>query len=324
MTDGWPAPTPRPSTRSSPATARIQASRPTALRRLVLYQLLRLLQAAPSGPTEHRARELGVDQEEAKALAHAADRAPRWTPDARAAAEEILDAWRTKRVRQAFDCAASARRTGPGRRAGPPRPRHHGRRPADRRTARPGRGDGTRRGTGQAPRTCTWRPPGSPSTTPARSRSAAHGADPQRRLTTHLVRGACACTGRPRGPHRVMPPRGRPRDPWTELAAHAGRWRVHGHGHFAGDNGALRGDPRSTAAPSVAFHCSAQPRRGTPRKSRACVSWSQGQGERHLAHRPASAAYTSNAWRQEQPAAGGVGEERLRRHRRAAAATTAI
>ncbi|XUL92329.1 hypothetical protein ACQ86D_41830 [Streptomyces galilaeus] len=198
---------------------RIQASRPTALRRLVLYQLLRLLQAAPSGPTEHRARELGVDQEEAKALAHAADRAPRWTPDARAAAEEILDAWRTKRVRQAFDCAL--RLGEPGQDDG------LGRlvlaitdedRQTDALLARAAETEraGDRAGAADLYLEAAGIAVDDPRAVEGLLRT---GADPQRRLTTHLVRGGLRLHWPAAGPHRVLR-RGADPGPWTELAAH--------------------------------------------------------------------------------------------------------
>ncbi|MFI9168613.1 hypothetical protein [Streptomyces lincolnensis] len=86
--------------------ARIIDSHPLALRRLVLYELLRLLASTPHTPTADDVTALGVDVWEAEALAHAAAREPRLSADSRAAAEELVDAWHARRIRRALDCAA--------------------------------------------------------------------------------------------------------------------------------------------------------------------------------------------------------------------------
>ncbi|MFV8132084.1 hypothetical protein [Streptomyces syringium] len=74
---------------------------PMGLRRVVLYQLLQLLRDTPRGPSAQAATALGVDPAEAAALAHAARRAARTTPAARAAAETLLDVWRAGHTRRA-------------------------------------------------------------------------------------------------------------------------------------------------------------------------------------------------------------------------------
>ncbi|MFG2180786.1 hypothetical protein ACGFLS_18915 [Streptomyces abikoensis] len=71
------------------------------LRRIVLYELLRLLRDDPQGPRPEAAVALGVDPAEVTALVFAARHAPRLEPAARTAAETLPDAWRERRVRQA-------------------------------------------------------------------------------------------------------------------------------------------------------------------------------------------------------------------------------
>lgn len=79
----------------------VLAEDPMGLRRIVLYELLRLLRDDPQGPRPEAAVALGVDPAEATALAFAARYAPRLEPAARTAAETLPDAWRERRVRQA-------------------------------------------------------------------------------------------------------------------------------------------------------------------------------------------------------------------------------
>ncbi|MEU2515681.1 hypothetical protein [Streptomyces syringium] len=79
----------------------VLAEHPMGLRRVVLYQLLQLLRDTPRGPSAEAATALGVDPAEAAALAHAARRAARTTPAARAAAETLVDVWRAGHTRRA-------------------------------------------------------------------------------------------------------------------------------------------------------------------------------------------------------------------------------
>ncbi|MEU1778558.1 MULTISPECIES: hypothetical protein [Streptomyces] len=79
----------------------VLAEDPMGLRRIVLYELLRLLRDDPQGPRPEAAVALGVDPAEATALAYAARHAPRLEPAARTAAETLPDAWRERRVRHA-------------------------------------------------------------------------------------------------------------------------------------------------------------------------------------------------------------------------------
>ncbi|MFF4740983.1 hypothetical protein ACFY2W_34615 [Streptomyces sp. NPDC001262] len=82
------------------------ADDPMGLRRIVLYELLRLLHEEPRGPRPEAAVDLGVDPSEASALAFAARRAPRLDPVRRAAAETLPDAWRERRIRHARSLVA--------------------------------------------------------------------------------------------------------------------------------------------------------------------------------------------------------------------------
>ncbi|GHF37514.1 hypothetical protein GCM10010359_45230 [Streptomyces morookaense] len=84
----------------------VLAHDPMGLRRIVLYELLRLLHEEPRGPRPEAAVDLGVDPAEASALALAARRAPRLDAARRAAAETLPDAWRERRIRHARSLAA--------------------------------------------------------------------------------------------------------------------------------------------------------------------------------------------------------------------------
>ncbi|MEU5400019.1 hypothetical protein ABZ348_12100 [Streptomyces sp. NPDC005963] len=77
------------------------AADPMALRRIVLYELTALIQQHPRGCAPEAAREFGVDPDECEALAFAVRRRPRLTPEGRAAAEGIVDAWQGGRLRRA-------------------------------------------------------------------------------------------------------------------------------------------------------------------------------------------------------------------------------
>ncbi|MGK5637172.1 hypothetical protein ACSNOK_02460 [Streptomyces sp. URMC 126] len=83
----------------------ILAEDPMGLRRVVLYELSRLLGEDPQGPRPETAVALGVDPLEAKALAYAAGRTPRLDADGREAAETLPDIWRAHRVRRAHALA---------------------------------------------------------------------------------------------------------------------------------------------------------------------------------------------------------------------------
>lgn len=76
------------------------------LRRVVLYQLIGLLQDHPRGGRAETAVALGADPDEAGALVHAARVRPRLDARARAAAEELEDAWEHRRLRHAARLAA--------------------------------------------------------------------------------------------------------------------------------------------------------------------------------------------------------------------------
>ncbi|MFD5507700.1 hypothetical protein ACFWIB_07985 [Streptomyces sp. NPDC127051] len=86
--------------------AGIQERDPAALRRILLYQLVRLLHDHPRGDLPDTAAGFGVDPDEAAALVHAAAASPRLDPAQRAAAEGLEDAWLAGRVRAAARSAA--------------------------------------------------------------------------------------------------------------------------------------------------------------------------------------------------------------------------
>ncbi|WP_030154627.1 hypothetical protein [Streptomyces sp. NRRL S-244] len=86
--------------------AGIQERDPAALRRILLYQLVRLLHDHPRGDLPETAAGFGVDPDEAAALVHAAAASPRLDPAQRAAAEGLEDALLAGRVRAAARSAA--------------------------------------------------------------------------------------------------------------------------------------------------------------------------------------------------------------------------
>lgn len=79
---------------------------PTALRRVLLYQLVELLQNHPQGGRPATAVLLGVDRGEAAALVHAAGVRLRLNARQRAAAEGLQDEWERGRLRAAARLAA--------------------------------------------------------------------------------------------------------------------------------------------------------------------------------------------------------------------------
>ncbi|WP_371645170.1 hypothetical protein OG974_01845 [Streptomyces sp. NBC_00597] len=85
----------------------IQEQDPTALRRILLYQLVQLLHDHPRGQVPETATGLGVDPDEAAALVHAAAGSPRLDRAQRAAAEGLEDAWLAGRVRAAARSVAA-------------------------------------------------------------------------------------------------------------------------------------------------------------------------------------------------------------------------
>ncbi|MGW7440729.1 hypothetical protein [Streptomyces sp. NPDC054849] len=94
--------------RPEPAAARllerltaIQQADPSALRRILLYQLVHLLQDHPQGHLPDTAAGLGVDPAEAVALVHAAARRARLDDGQRAAAEALEDQVLGHRIRAA-------------------------------------------------------------------------------------------------------------------------------------------------------------------------------------------------------------------------------
>ncbi|MFE2549803.1 hypothetical protein ACFXGI_14805 [Streptomyces sp. NPDC059355] len=89
----------------------IQERDPAALRRILLYQLVRLLHDHPRGDRADTAAGFGVDPDEAAALVHAAAASPRLDAAGRAAAEGLEDAWLAGRVRAAARTAAVLPRT---------------------------------------------------------------------------------------------------------------------------------------------------------------------------------------------------------------------
>lgn len=79
---------------------------PTALRRVLLYQLIELLQGHPQGGRAATAVSLGVDAGEAPALVHAARMRRRLNSKEREAAEEVQDAWTLRHIRRAARLAS--------------------------------------------------------------------------------------------------------------------------------------------------------------------------------------------------------------------------
>ncbi len=79
---------------------------PMALRRVLLYQLLDLLQSHPSGGRDALAASLGIDAGEATALAHAAKMRRPLDATQRTAAEALQDAWERGRLRRAARLAS--------------------------------------------------------------------------------------------------------------------------------------------------------------------------------------------------------------------------
>ncbi|MEU8838152.1 hypothetical protein AB0D97_03340 [Streptomyces roseus] len=94
--------------------ARIQEHDPAALRRILLYQLVRLLHEHPRGELPDTAVGFGVDPDEAAALVDAAHASPRLDPAQRAAAEGLEDEWLAGRVRAAARSAAALPRAAAG------------------------------------------------------------------------------------------------------------------------------------------------------------------------------------------------------------------
>lgn len=84
----------------------VQLQDPAALRRILLYQLVGLLQAHPQGSEPGTAVALGVCPREARALVRAAAGRPRLDGQQRAAAEGLEDAWSSGKVRRAARLAA--------------------------------------------------------------------------------------------------------------------------------------------------------------------------------------------------------------------------
>ncbi|MEU2068272.1 hypothetical protein [Streptomyces anulatus] len=84
----------------------VQLQDATALRRILLYQLVELLQAHPQGSEPETAVSLGVCPQEAGALARWAAACYRLDSEQRRAAEELEDAWDGGRVRRAARLAA--------------------------------------------------------------------------------------------------------------------------------------------------------------------------------------------------------------------------
>ncbi|MFB7977995.1 hypothetical protein [Streptomyces vinaceus] len=94
--------------------AGIQERDPAALRRILLYQLVRLLHEHPRGDLPDTAVGFGVDPDEAAALVHAAGASPRLDAAGRAAAERLEDEWLAGRVRAAARSAAALPRSAAG------------------------------------------------------------------------------------------------------------------------------------------------------------------------------------------------------------------
>ncbi|MFH8466129.1 hypothetical protein [Streptomyces sp. NPDC017991] len=83
------------------ALAELHRQDPQALRRVVLYQLIELLQDHPRGQHPDTARALGIHAEEAAGLAAAVRVRPVLDKAQRAAAESLADAWAEHRLRRA-------------------------------------------------------------------------------------------------------------------------------------------------------------------------------------------------------------------------------
>ncbi|MFJ2257076.1 hypothetical protein ACIOKD_01835 [Streptomyces sp. NPDC087844] len=81
--------------------AELHRQDPQTLRRVVLYQLIELLQDHPHGQHPDTARSLGVHAEEAAGLVAAARVRPVLDKGQRAAAESLADAWAEHRLRRA-------------------------------------------------------------------------------------------------------------------------------------------------------------------------------------------------------------------------------
>ncbi|MFG3404927.1 hypothetical protein [Streptomyces sp. NPDC048142] len=92
-----------------PLLARLEAVQlqdPAALRRILLYQLVELLQAHPQDSEPRTAVSLGVCPTEAAALVRAAVACHRLDGEQRRAAEELEDSWASGKVRRAARLAA--------------------------------------------------------------------------------------------------------------------------------------------------------------------------------------------------------------------------
>ncbi|MFD9521001.1 hypothetical protein [Streptomyces sp. NPDC059979] len=99
----------RPEPAAAPLLERltgIQGADPSALRRILLYQLVHLLQDHPQGHLPATAAGFGVDPAEAAALVHAAARRARLDAGQRAAAEALEDDLLGHRIRSAAALAA--------------------------------------------------------------------------------------------------------------------------------------------------------------------------------------------------------------------------
>ncbi|MGA5046652.1 tetratricopeptide repeat protein [Streptomyces arboris] len=84
----------------------VQLQDPAALRRILLYQLVELLQAHPQGSDPGTAVALGVCPQEAGPLARVAAAHLRLNGEQRSAVEELADAWADGKVRRAAGLAA--------------------------------------------------------------------------------------------------------------------------------------------------------------------------------------------------------------------------
>lgn len=84
----------------------VQLQDPAALRRILLYQLVELLQAHPQGPDPATAVALGVSPQEAGPLVRVAAAHLRLDREQRRAVEELADAWADGKVRRAAGLAA--------------------------------------------------------------------------------------------------------------------------------------------------------------------------------------------------------------------------
>ncbi|CAD5930133.1 hypothetical protein [Streptomyces sp. KY70] len=84
----------------------VQLQDPAALRRILLYQLVELLQAHPQGADPATAVALGVCPQEAGPLVRVAAAHLRLDAEQRRAVEELADAWADGKVRRAAGLAA--------------------------------------------------------------------------------------------------------------------------------------------------------------------------------------------------------------------------